>query len=119
MIEPSKNEAVIAEIVPKIFLNGAGLATNQSVSFCISIVNKSAPSGFLENKNVVVSLFLKDPNGAISYRKDFKTTFSNELEENEKGILDFISKDEFPNYISADDVTLFGVMVQLATPVDP
>ena len=106
-------DLINVDIVVKIFLNGTKHASDCSVSVCASIVNKSAPVS-LKNKEVIVSLFLKHPNGAISYRKDFKTKLSVELEENEKGVLDFISKEEFRKYISPDDVTLFGVMVHLA-----
>ena len=99
------------EVVVKVFLNGTGDQTDKSVSVCVSVVNRNGDrQNVLESRKLVISVYLKDPIGNKPYRKDFKMGFSPALEEGEKGLLEFISKEKFEGYIKDGAVT-FGVSI--------
>ena len=111
---PGHNFDIKVAVVPKIFLNGARNATGQFISVCVSCVNEQSQN-LLEDEELIVSLYLKNPNiGEPAYRKDFKMRFSAELEQNERGLFEFISKKDFAKFVSEEDCVTFGVMMQLA-----
>ena len=115
-----QTETIIeADIVFKIFLNGVSHATDQFVSVCLSIVPRNDKQCTEQlDKNVlekwlVASVYLKGPNRDDKpYRKDFKMKFFSQLEEGDKGLMKFIEKREFTNYLADDSVTV-GVAIRL------
>jgi len=124
------SNAVEAEAVIKIFLNGTHDATDKFVSVCISVVDKSNQSeeefdevsrqNVLEqiNERLVVSVFLKNPEiGQESYRRDFKMEFCSDLEKNEKGLKKFIPVEQFQSYLGDGSAT-FGFSFALEPKVD-
>ena len=100
------------EVVVKVFLNGTKSKIDRSVSVCVSVVNRDGDRwNVLEGRKLIVSIYLKYPSGNKPYRKDFKMDFSPELEKGEKGLLEFISKENIENYITDGAIT-FGVAIR-------
>merc|ERR1712173_499481 len=100
--ESASHNSIRVNAVPKFYLNGYGEATNEWISFCMSVVNVSNENATQEDTNseLIVSVFLKNPEfEERAFRKTFRMSFSSALESDERGIVDYISKKDFENFI--------------------